>query len=58
MIFYDFSLHLIELFFGTEKARNLKYYWPAFHNRKIYTTFWTVYWGIAFILLLIYLLFR
>lgn len=57
MIFYDFSNHLLELIFGREKARKLfKPYWPTFKDRKRYTYFWTTYWGIAFLLTMIYLL--
>jgi len=57
MIFYDFSNHLLELIFGREKARKLfKLYWPTFKDRKRYTYFWTTYWGIAFLLTMIYLL--
>ena len=59
MIFYDFSLHLLRLVLGLEKARKIKYYWPNFltgkKNRKRYEIFWTIYWLIALILTIIYL---
>lgn len=62
MIFYDFSLHLLELIMGRKRARKLKPYHPVRlfvakgkFNRKKYTVFWTIYWGIALLLLLIYL---
>lgn len=58
MIFYDFSLHLLRLTLGLDKARKIKYYWPTFliKRRKGYDVFWTTYWLIAFILLIIYFL--
>lgn len=62
MILYDFSLHLLELIFGLEKVRKLKPYWPEWiftikgeFHRRLYAIFWTIYWAIAFILLLMYL---
>lgn len=55
LIFYDFSLHLMELIAGKEQARKIKYYWLEFPNRKRYTLFWTIYWGIALLLILIYI---
>ena len=58
MIFYDFSLHFIELMgwqmFFVARRNIFSYYWPVPNNRKNYTIFWTAYWGIAFVLLLIY----
>lgn len=58
MIFYDFSCHLLRLILELEKARKLKYYWPTFlvGKEKRYNIFWTVYWGLALILLLTYIL--
>ncbi len=57
MIFYDFSLHLSRLFLGLEKARKIKYYWPCFlvGHEKRYNIFWTLYWGIALTLTVIYI---
>jgi hypothetical protein len=60
MIFYDFSLHLIELLFGRERGRKLRYYWPRYRvkgefSRRYYTAFWTLYWGVALSLLVAYL---
>ncbi len=58
MIFYDFYLHLIEIFYGSqEKAMHKWYYWPPaklFRNtsQNFYNIFWAVYWGIAFVLAL------
>lgn len=61
MILYDFHLHVIETISGSwEKAWNRKYYWPPskIANKKessmFYNIFWTSYWGLAFILVLIY----
>ena len=59
MIFYDFSLHLIEVL-GWEKflypRRNIfSYYWPVASNRQHYNIGWTVYWGVAFLLMLVYI---
>ncbi len=47
MIFYDFSLHLLRLVLGIERARRIKYYWPTFliGNERLYNIFWTAYWG-------------
>ena len=58
MVFYDFSLHLLEFVLGRNRARKIKYYWPRFliGKRKTYTKFWTIYWGIAFFLILIYII--
>ena len=63
MIFYDFSLHALELFLGRGRASQIKYYWPTFEtngqfDRQKYTVFWTAYWGMAFILAIAYLLSR
>lgn len=60
MIMYDCSLHAIELFWGKEFGRKLTWYWPTFkikgvYNHTFYTVFWTCYWFIAAMLLLIYL---
>lgn len=60
MVFYDFSLHLLELIFGLKNAEKIKIYWPKFEingkfSRKFYTSFWTLYWGIAILLIIIYL---
>ena len=61
MIFYDFSLHLLELILGTGRARKLPYspyrmlLTKGDFDRKKYTIFWTGYWGIALILILIYI---
>lgn len=64
MIAYDFSLHLMETVIGNkEKVRKKWYYWPPlkifgdFENRKIYNYFWTIYWGIVFILVILSLLY-
>ncbi len=63
MIFYDFSLHLLELFLGLDKVKKLKPYWPSWlfirnkkFDRKLYTIFWILYWLLALILLLSYIL--
>ena len=46
LIFYDFSLHLVELL----KIESLHPLFPIFPSRETYTLFWTLYWGFAFIL--------
>ena len=58
MVFYDFYLHLIELIFGYKEAKKLRFYWsPAkifrTDKRRFYDIFWTSFWGLAFIFLLI-----
>lgn len=75
MIFWDFSIHVIELFNWTSKFTKSKsifsYYYPHLYWiktpngpvvrpnwQKLYQKFWTIYWGIAFLLLLIYLIFK
>lgn len=75
MIFWDFSLHVLELFGLDKKFINSKsvfaYYYPHFRWCKtptgsverqnwwiLYRRFWVMYWGLAFILLLIYLIFK
>jgi len=75
MIFWDFSLHLIELLGWAEKFIKSKsifsYYYPHFRWKKtstgpverenwgkLYQRFWVTYWGLAFILLVIYLIFK
>lgn len=56
VIFYDFSLHLLRLMLGLKRARKIRYYWPTFlvENKKGYEIFWTIYWGIALVLIVIY----
>ncbi len=58
MIIYDFSIHLIFLF-GKEGAflkRGLNY-WPEWKDKSVakkrYQQFWTVFWGMAALLLLL-----
>lgn len=56
MIFYDVSIHFIyligrERFFIDRKIN----YWPLWSGHK-YQIFWTIYWGTALILTLIYLI--
>ena len=61
MIFYDFSLHLIETIYGgKKKALKLNFYWSPSkifrnNNREFYNYFWTAYWGLVFILIVIYI---
>ncbi|MBN1503058.1 hypothetical protein JW930_05930 [Candidatus Woesearchaeota archaeon] len=59
MLAYDLSIHIIYLFrkeqFFFKRKIN---YWPDFgqgknFNRLKYDLFWTVYWGIAFILIIL-----
>lgn len=45
MILWDFSLHLQELL-------GIAHY-LIFSSREIYTSFWSIYWGVAFVLSLI-----
>lgn len=75
MIFWDFSIHVIELFgWGrkfVESESMFSYYYP--HLRwtktpdgprerpnwfKFYSKFWVIFWGLVFILLLIYIIFK
>ncbi len=75
MLFYDFSIHVIELFGLVPKFLNSRslfsYYYPHFKYRKIpngiqersdwglfYQRFWVAYWGIAFILLVVYIILK
>lgn len=75
MIFWDFSLHILELFKWDRKLINSKsffsYYYPHFRWRKtpngaierqnwqiLYQRFWITFWGLAFIFLLIYIMFK
>ena len=56
MIIYDFSIHLIYLL-GKEKPflkRRINY-WPEWPGRK-YQIFWTLFWGLASIILLSYII--
>lgn len=56
MILYDWSIHLV-YFFGKENiflVRKINY-WPNWSGKK-YQTFWTLFWGTAFVLMVIYLL--
>lgn len=75
MIFWDFSLHVLELF-GLDskliKSKSfLSYYYPHFRWIKtpsgpiarqnwfmFYQKFWVTFWGLAFMLLLIYIIFK
>ncbi len=54
MIFYDFSIHLIYFFkkeqFFLKRRMN---YWPDWTGHK-YQVFWALFWGSAFIMLLLY----
>ena len=60
MIFYDFYHHLIQTIHGDfRKSWNKWYYWPPnkifsnIKNKKFYNYFWTIFWGIAFVLVLL-----
>jgi len=58
MILYDLSIHIIYLL-GKEDfflKRKLNY-WPQWHGVK-YQIFWTIYWGITLILMLIYIILK
>lgn len=65
MILYDLSIHLAYLFGKDEFLldRNINW-WPTFWTKKkgfnwrAYQRFWGTYWGIAFVLMVIYLIFR
>jgi len=56
MIFYDLSAHFVYLI-GVEKffLKKKLNWWPEWEDKK-YALFWTIYWGIVFLLLLIYIL--
>ena len=75
MIFWDFSLHVLELLKLDVKLIRSKsifsYYYPHFRWIKtpngpverpnwnlFYQRFWVVFWGFAFIVLLVYVMFR
>ncbi len=75
MIFWYFSLHVIELFGLDSRFIRSKsifsYYYPHFrwiksHNgpkerpkwNLFYQRFWVIFWGSAFFLLIIYLIFK
>ena len=52
MILNDFSLHLVELL-GVERSHPFYGFFWSFPSRQAYTVFWTVYWGVASIIILI-----
>lgn len=58
MILYDLSIHLIYFFkkenFFLKRKIN---YWPEWSGRK-YQTFWILFWGTAFMALLVYILIK
>lgn len=60
MIFYDFTLHLIETLelekFFYPRRNIFSYYWPVAKSRQVYNIGWTIYWGTAFLLIIIYVL--
>jgi len=64
MIFYDFSIHLVYLFKKEEFFLKRKLnWWPKWDmwgkkERMFYQIFWNTYWGSAFILMVLYLIFR
>jgi hypothetical protein len=60
MILYDFSVHLIFLMdkgqWFIERGLN---YWPEWKGNKAklyYQRFWSIYWGSAVVLIVLYLL--
>ena len=61
MIFYDLSIHLVYLFKKEEFifAKKLNW-WPDWREGSItkisYQVFWSLYWGLGLILILIFLL--
>jgi hypothetical protein len=54
MILNDFSLHLVELL-GIEQYHPFySFFWSSQMSvRATYTIFWTAYWGLAFVLILL-----
>lgn len=55
MIVYDLSIHLVYTFEWDEKIIKKKLnWWPPWLGLK-YQIFWITYWGIALILMLIYI---
>jgi len=50
MIINDFSLHLVELL-KIEKLHPFYSFFWSFPDRSSYTNFWTIYWGIASIII-------
>ena len=72
MIFWDFSIHIIDKFEGWNKFYESKsifsYAYPHFGGKPPYVTaekkkarydfFWISYWGTAFVLLILYICFK
>lgn len=55
MCAWDFALHLGETLFGQQRAHRayFKLGFPfAFKNRRTWSVFFTVYWGVALLLVL------
>lgn len=52
LIINDFSLHLVELL-GVERLHPFYGFFWFFPSRKAYTIFWTGYWGVASIIVVI-----
>lgn len=54
MVLNDFSLHLVELL-GIEQYHPFySFFWSSQMSvRATYTIFWTAYWGLAFVLILL-----
>jgi hypothetical protein len=69
MIIYDFSAHLFDVLIDSKKT-TLKHPFGMYKlmdrfggenkekRQKIYNVFWTTYWGIASVLIIIYLIFK
>lgn len=69
MIFYDFSLHIVDLLRSYKKIKRRMHPLPIGtlfdyiskgnieKRQQIRQIFWNIYWGIAFILMLIYFIF-
>lgn len=52
MILWDWSLHLVELF----NAVDYHPLYPWFSSWHQYNIFWTAYWGIAIVLIILFLI--
>ena len=57
MIFYDLSIHFVFLVGWSDWILERKINWWQRFIKIDYQVFWNVYWGIAFILMLMYVLF-
>jgi hypothetical protein len=60
MILYDLFMHIVAFILTREKAKKL-WWFPKFKingkdSENFYHTFWIIYWGVAFFLIMYYLI--